>query len=476
MNLLSDIASIADMDGLKQRVRLGLAQSFTYMSMYEKAQQYFVEYESNIKDLTVKYNTYLNLAEVSVAAGKLNEGIKYFDLASSISAENKFEIVTRKASILYDLRKYKEASIEYEKLLKLGKSGEEADFNTYRYYDCLFRFQTNEAYAKVIKGLYELVNLPNLAPALLIKSLMVKGQSYENTGQFFAAADDYRRIVTEFPKDPSAKDAIVGLREMLTRTNRSLEFIAISEKFELANPEDEDNADRSFENVRLSFNSKRYKEVTLLGQKFLTKYPKFESVVQANFYLAESHFQLKNYAQSTELYKKVLRSSVDSLFSISSTGIMKGYLKMGYLDSAANHFVQLPTKDSLVLAAYTEEIAKGYELKGDKQKESQWLVETTKFDSFSKGALASLRLATMLSNDSKYKESNDHIRLNFVDKAGRYYDAEASVVGKAFLLLADNFANLKNMAQSKAILSSLIESSSDAEIKKQAKVKLQALK
>ena len=77
----------------------------------------------------------------------------------------------------------------------------------------------------------------------------------------------------------------------------------------------------------------------------------------------------------------------------------------------------------------------------NKQKESQWLVETTKFDSFSKGALASLRLATLLSNDAKYKESNDHIRLNFVDKGGRFYDAEASVVGKAFLLLADNFAN-----------------------------------
>jgi tetratricopeptide (TPR) repeat protein len=476
MNLLSDIASIADMDGLKQRVRLSLAQSFTYMSMYEKAQQYFVEYESNIKDLTAKYNTYLNLAEVSVAAGKLNEGIKYFDLASSISAENKFEIVTRKASILYDLRKYKEASTEYEKLLKLGKSGEETDFNTYRYYDCLFRFQTNEAYAKVIKGLYELVNRPNLAPALLIKSLMVKGQSYENTGQFFAAADDYRRIVTEFPKDPAAKDAIVGLREMLTRTNRSLEFIAISEKFELANPEDEDNADRSFENVRMSFNIKRYKEVTLLGQKFLTKYPKFESVVQANYYLAESHFQLKNYAQSTDLYKKVLKSSVDSLHEISSAGIMKGYLKMGYLDSAANHFSQLATRDSLVLSAYTEEIAKGYELKGDKLNESQWLVQTTKFDSFSKGAQASLRLATMMSNDAKYKESNDFIKLNFVDKAGRFYDAEASVVGKAFLLLADNFANLKNIPQSKAILSSLIESSSDTEIKKLAKVKLQALK
>ena len=476
MNLLSDISSVADMDGLKQRVRLSLAQSFTYMSMYEKAQQYFVEYESNIKDLTAKYNTYLNLAEVSVAAGKLNEGIKYFDLASSISAENKFEIVTRKASILYDLRKYKEASAEYEKLLKLGKSGEETDFNTYRYYDCLFRLQTNEAYAKVIKGLYELVNRPNLAPALLIKSLMVKGQSYENTGQFFAAADDYRRIVTEFPKDPAAKDAIVGLREMLTRTNRSLEFIAISEKFELANPEDEDNADRSFENVRLSFNIKRYKEVTFLGQKFLTKYPKFESVVQANYYLAESHFQLKNYAQSTEFYKKVLKSSVDSLHAISSAGIMKGYLKMGYLDSAANHFSQLATRDSLVLSAYTEEIAKGYELKGDKQKETQWLVQTTKFDSFSKGAQASLRLATMMSNDAKYKESNDFIKLNFVDKAGRFYDAEASIVGKAFLLLADNFANLKNIPQSKAILSSLIESSGDTEIKKLAKVKLQALK
>jgi hypothetical protein len=63
-----------------------------------------------------------------------------------------------------------------------------------------------------------------------------------------------------------------------------------------------------------------------------------------------------------------------------------------------------------------------------------------------------------------------------VDKLGRFYDAEASIVGKAFLLLADNFANLKNIPQSKAILSSLIESSGDAEIKKLAKVKLQAFK
>jgi tetratricopeptide (TPR) repeat protein len=476
MNLLSNISSIADMDVLRQRVRLSLAQSYTYMSMYEKAQQYFVEYESNIKDLTAKYNAYLNLAEVSVAAGKLNEGIKYFDLAGSISAENKFDVITRKASILYDLRKYKEASTEYEKLLKLGQSGEVMNFNTYRYYECLFRLQTNEAYAKVIKGLYELVNRPNLAPSILIKSLMVKGQSYENTGQFFAASDDYRRIVTEFPKDPAAKDAIVGLREMLTRTNRSMDFIAISEKFELANPEDEDNVDRSFENVRISFNSKRYKEVLLLSQKFLKKYPKFESVAQVNYYIAESHFQLKNYAQSLDLYKKVFKSSADSLLAISSAGIMNGYLKMNYLDSAANHFGQLATKDSLVLSDFTEELAKGYEQKGDKQKESKWLVETTKFNSFSKGAQASLRLATMLSNDAKYKESNDYIKLNFVDKAGRFYDAEASVVGKAFLLLADNFTKLKNFPQSKAILTSLIERSSDNEIKKLAKVKLQALK
>jgi tetratricopeptide (TPR) repeat protein len=446
------------------------------MAMYEKAQQYFVEYETNIKDLAAKYNTYLNLAEVSVAAGKLNEGIKYFDLASSISAVNKVEIITRKASILYDLRKYKEASVEYEKLLKIGNADEKADFNAYRYYDCLFRLQTNEAYAKVIKGLIELINRPNLTQNVLIKSLLIKGQSYENTGQFFAASDDYRRIVTEFPKDPAAKDAIVGLREMLNRTNRSLEFIAISEKFELANPEDEDNADRSFENVRLSFNAKRYKEVCLLGQKFLTKYPKDESVIQVNYFVAESQFQLKNYTLSTELFKKVGKSSVDSLHLIAATGIMKGYLKMGYLDSAANHFSQLAIKDSLILSTYTEEIAKGYEVKGDKQKETQWLYETYKFDSFSRGALACLRIANLMSNDLKYKESNEFIKSNFVDKSGRFYDAEASIVGKAFLLLADNFANLKNIPQSKAILSSLIESSSDAEIKKLAKGKLQALK
>ena len=39
-----------------------------------------------------------------------------------------------------------------------------------------------------------------------------------------------------------------------------------------------------------------------------------------------------------------------------------------------------------------------------------------------------------------------------------------------------NFTKLKNFPQSKAILTSLIERSSDNEIKKLAKVKLQALK
>lgn len=476
MSLLTDISQKTDLDGLKQRVRLSLAQSFTYMAMYEKAQQYFVEYELNVKDLSTKYNTFLNLAEVSIAAGKLIDGIKYFDLASSISTENKFEIIARKASILYDLRKYKEASFEYEKLLIMAKVSENFNFNTYRYYDCLFRLQTNEAYAKVIKGLMELVNRSNLAQSVLIKSLMIRGQSYENTGQFYAALDDYKRIVTEFAKDPIAKDAIVGLKEMLTRTNRSLEFIAISEKFESANPDDEENADRSFENIRLSLNLKRYKELILLGQNFLAKYPKSESAVQVNYYLAESNFQLKNYTTSTELYKKVAKSSFESLHAVSSTGIMKGYLKLGYLDSAANHFNQLVLSDSLVMSTYTEELASGFELKGDKQNEIQWLFQTIKFNSFLKGAIASVRLANLLANDTKYKESNDFLKLNFVDKSGRFYDAEASIVGKAFLLLADNFYKLKNIPQSKAILNSLIESSSDTEVKRLAKRKLQELK
>jgi hypothetical protein len=82
----------------------------------------------------------------------------------------------------------------------------------------------------------------------------------------------------------------------------------------------------------------------------------------------------------------------------------------------------------------------------------------------------------MLTKDAKYKESNEFIKLNFVDKSSRFYDAEASILGNAFLLLADNFAYLKNVPQSKAILTSLLESSSDADVKKLAKFKLQALK
>ena len=55
---------------------------------------------------------------------------------------------------------------------------------------------------------------------------------------------------------------------------------------------------------------------------------------------------------------------------------------------------------------------------------------------------------------------------------GRYYHLPDSIVGLAYLQMADNFVQLKNLVQAKAILQSVLDSSSDDAVKVLAKKKM----
>jgi predicted negative regulator of RcsB-dependent stress response len=56
-----------------------------------------------------------------------------------------------------------------------------------------------------------------------------------------------------------------------------------------------------------------------------------------------------------------------------------------------------------------------------------------------------------------------------------FADVSDGVIGKAYVLLADNFVSLKNLAQARAILKSIIDNSTDNSIVEVAKTKLKSL-
>ena len=56
-----------------------------------------------------------------------------------------------------------------------------------------------------------------------------------------------------------------------------------------------------------------------------------------------------------------------------------------------------------------------------------------------------------------------------------FAEVSDGVIGKAYVLLADNFVSLKNLAQARAILKSIIDNSTDNAIVEVAKSKLKSL-
>ena len=56
-----------------------------------------------------------------------------------------------------------------------------------------------------------------------------------------------------------------------------------------------------------------------------------------------------------------------------------------------------------------------------------------------------------------------------------FAEVSDGVIGKAYVLLADNFVSLKNLAQARAILKSIIDNSTDNAIVDVAKTKLKSL-
>jgi hypothetical protein len=102
----------------------------------------------------------------------------------------------------------------------------------------------------------------------------------------------------------------------------------------------------------------------------------------------------------------------------------------------------------------------------------QWLAKVISLDKNEIGAEAQYELALLLSGEGKFKESNDMITTKFKNE---FAEASDAVIGKSYILLAENFVSLKNLPQAKAILKSVIDNSSDTSVIELAKNKLKSL-
>lgn len=510
--LLISTANVSNPDEFIQKVRIGLAYAYFSVRDFSKANALFKTYVDKMMSnpgAKNNPNVILRLADTYLIAKKYEDALNYYTQAVDVLKSEKDYALYQKGLTLSYLNRENEARQAFRRL--------RSEYPNSNYVDDAF-FQenviafNNNKYKEAITGFSDIIENKKNSP-YFTQALLRRAQSYANTNQHDLAITDYKRIVTAYSTDKVAKDALIGLQEELNEVGKPEEFGGILAEFQKNAPGSvEENIELEYRAAKGIYLGEKYDKAIAPLKAFMEKYPANENVIEATYLIADASYRTGNKAEALTFYKKMVEQNAHpqvnraiqraaemeyenknlepaieyfKLFKsknlgasemlFANIGLFNSYFALQQMEKAIEILDELQSLESVSLeekAKLNLRFAQYYEQNQNKEQERKWLEMVLKYDKNDLGAQSQLKLAQMLYDEGKFKESSDMI----LDKFRNVFaEASDAILGKAYLLLSDNFVGLKNIPQAKATLQSIIDNSEDAAVVESAKTKLSAL-
>ena len=487
-------------------IRYGLAYSFYNLQQYDKALLGFKDFVSKSSPTDANYlDGIIRLADSYYVSKSFADALSSYRKAIQLNSVDADYSHLQCGIILGIQRKYAEAGTEFEWVAK-NSSSRYAD-------DALFQraqidfVQSN--YTSAITNYTKLINASRSA-RLLPYAYTRRAASYYNLKNFDQTANDYIAALEKFPTHPVSQDILLPLQEALNLANRSTEFDQYLLKFKQANPDAKGIESVEFETAKnLYFNQNYAKAIENLS-RYVINYPESPRISEAKYYEAESYFRLKDLSKALGLYQEILNDPSFIMMGKAIARIADLEFKMGRYENAVIAFQRLSGMATNKKEQYTA---------WNGLMESYYLLATyDSTDVFAKKILeqgninasaqnkASLYLGKTAMARGDYESAKDEF-LTTLNTAHDEYGAEAKYllgeifyfsrehkqcyetllalksdfsaydewVGKAYLLLADNFLAMGEPFQAKGTLKSLIENFPRQDIRDAALEKLKVI-
>ena len=496
---------------LQSRSRYSLAYSYYNTKDYDKANKLFREYADRMKasgDSQSYQDAVIRLGDTYFATKSYDAALKYYDQAILGKGADR------------DYANYQKGLVM---ILKVNEAGARAafqkvqsDFPQSLYVDNAIYQEANldfvaGRYVPSITGFTKLINekqQSQLIPAALLK----RAVAFQNTTNHEGAIADYKNILKNHSTSPQSKDALAGIQEELNEVGRPEEFTVILNEYQRANPLDNSVVGLEYESAKGLFYSEKYDKATIALTDYIRKNPTSIESYEAKYLIAESYFKLGNKQEALNWYYIVIKDRKYKALTkaisraaeieyvagnfkgaitnyrnllVSATdkkdqqtaliALMESYYQTTKTDSTLYFAREVSNSGDVVLGAKSKAnlySGKIYMAKNDYSKATEAFNQTIALAKDDFGAEAQYLIAQMLYNQKKYKESSDMIITKFRNE---FSDAADKIVGRAYLLLADDFVGLDNVFQAKATLNSLIDNLSDKDIVAEAKTKLKSL-
>ncbi len=334
--------------------------------------------------------------------------------------------------------------------------------------------------------------------------------AYFNLNELDKAEEDYKTIIDNYVTSKVANSALLGLQNTLKLNNKVLEFDQYLAKYRGANPDNQSLETIELEAAKNKYYSQEYSAAIGAFEDYEKNYAQSPLKHQAKFFRAESYYRLEDTDKALELYYELDRESQINDMDVVFQRIGQLQLKTGDFQEAANYFSKLESiarskrqendawiglleayfklGDYANMRTYADYIltkgnisqdatnraqlykAKAAYSEGNFDEAIDQLLTTINSAKNQYGAEAQYLLGQIFYQQKRYQES-----LNTLFEFSENFSDYEQWLGKAFLLVADNYIALKELFQAKGTLNSIIENSSVKVIVDEAKTKLKTI-
>ncbi|MFN3996576.1 tetratricopeptide repeat protein [Algoriphagus sp.] len=492
------------------KTHYGLGYAYFNSQNYPKAEEQFRIYTEKLRGASEKQyfdDALLRLGDCQYVQKKFGEAAATFQRAISESTTGKDYAYYRLAVVQNFQSQNNEALSNLDRLISGFPSSlyiEDAMFQRGQIYLEEVRYsEASRAFSDLISSR---PNSPFIPFAL--ESRAVANFSMQNYNQTIA---DYKLILDNHPNASNAETALKGLQETLALQGRSAEFGDYLARYKGANPGSGNVQSLEYESAKSLYLDKNYTQAARAFENYLRSYPQSAQRPDALYFAGDAYFQAGDQEKGLSFFRQLEKepSSPQRARAMQRIGIIE--LERGnyaaaipYLESASQNarsrveeaeavqglmVANFQTRKYQIAIANAERLmtldglipestAKALLTKAKSQRELnqkaqaeltlQSLVNAHKTI---QGAEGLYLLALSQQEKGDFNKSNDVI----FDGAGPFADYDYWY-GKMFLLIADNYQKTGEDFQAKATLESIVERSTNPEIKAEAQAKLRTLK
>ncbi|MBL6449981.1 tetratricopeptide repeat protein [Fulvivirga sp. 29W222] len=490
--------------GLKARYGLGYAYYNT--KAYDKALIHFKEYVAQLEPANDKLyydDALLRLGDCYYVSKLYDNALRYYNQAIKFNKVDNDYAHLQAGIVLGVQGNVDQAKERYDFIIN--------NYSRSRYYDdALFQ----KAQLNFEKGLYEQAvgGFSNLiskksSSQYTPYAYMRRASSYYNLKQYDKSINDYEKILDAYPTHSIASEVLLPLQEVLNIQNRSSEFDKYLAQFKNANPEKKGIASVEFETAKNQYFNLDYEKSIASFNDYIRNYPDNPKVSEARYYMAESHYRLREFDKALEVYNELLAKGTTNQLSrvihriaeieyragryenaayfyyrlvnaanskkqqyYGWAGLMESYYVLGEYDSTSHYANIILEKGNVNISSQNKAslyLGKAAYAMGKYEDAKDEFLSTLNTAKDEHGAEAQYLLGQIFYQSKQYQQSIEAlIELN------SSFNVYEEWVGKAYLLLADNYAALGDFFQAKGTLKSIIENFPLEHVRQKAKAKL----